>query len=147
MPHIERSALIAFPAADVYALVNDVEQYADFLPWCSRAGVLSRSEAEVVARIDIAVRGRRETLVTRNRLTPTSSIALEMVEGPFRHFEGRWSFTSLGDAGCRVDLALSFELSNRLVGAFAAPFLNRIADRVVDAFAARAREVLMDTSA
>ena len=142
MPSIERSALIAFPALDVYGLVNDVERYPAFLPWCRDTEVLSRSETEVVARIDIAVRGRRETLVTRNRLTPTSAIALDMVEGPFRRFEGRWRFTPLGEAGCRVDLALSFELANRLVGAFAAPFIHRIADRVVDAFAARAREVL-----
>ena len=105
------------------------------------AEILSKSETEVVARIDIAVRGRRETLVTRNRLTPTSAIALEMVEGPFRRFRGRWLFTPLGDAGCRVNLEVSFELSNRLVGAFAAPFLNRIADRIVDAFAARVREL------
>lgn len=141
MPSIERSALIAVPAADVYALVNDVEQYPAFLPWCAHAEILSQSETEVVARIDIAVRGRRETLVTRNRLTPSSAIALEMVEGPFRHFEGRWQFTPLGDAGCRVNLEVSFELANRLVGAFAAPFLHRIADRIVDAFAARVRAV------
>ena len=83
-----------------------------------------------------------ETLVTRNRLTPTTAIDMEMIEGPFRRFEGRWLFTPLGDAGCRVDLGVSFELGNRLVGAFAAPFLHRIADRVVDAFAARARDVL-----
>lgn len=141
MPSIERSALIAVPAADVYALVNDVKQYPAFLPWCTHAEILSQSETEAVARIDIAVRGRRETLVTRNRLTPTSAIALEMVEGPFRRFNGRWRFTPLGDAGCRVDLEVSFELANRLVGTFAAPFLNRIADRIVDAFAARVREV------
>lgn len=141
MPSIERSALIAVPAADVYALVNDIEQYPAFLPWCTHAEVLSRSETEVVARIDIAVRGRRETLVTRNWLMPSSAITLEMIEGPFRRFEGVWRFTPLGDAGCRVDLEVSFELANRLVGAFAAPFLHRIADRVVDAFAARVREV------
>ena len=141
MPSIKRSALIAFPAADVYALVNDIEQYPMFLPWCSQTEVVSRSETEAVARIDIAVRGRRETLVTRNRLTPMTVIDLEMIEGPFRRFEGRWLFTSLGDAGCRVDLDVSFELANRLVGTFAAPFLNRIADRIVDAFAARARDV------
>ena len=142
MPSIERSALIPVPAADVYALVNDVEQYPAFLPWCSHAEVVSKSETEVVARIDIAVRGRRETLVTRNRLTPTSTIALEMAEGPFRRFEGRWRFTPLGHTGCRVDLEVSFELANRLAGTFAAAFLNRIADRVVDAFAGRARDVL-----
>ena len=141
MPSIERSALIAVSAAEVYALVNDVERYPAFLPWCEHAGILSKSETEVVARIDISVRGRRETLVTRNRLTPSSAIALEMVEGPFRRFQGRWRFTPVGDAGCRVDLEVSFELANRLVGAFAAPFLNHIADRIVDAFAARIREV------
>jgi len=142
VPSIERSALIAFPAADVYALVNDIEQYPMFLPWCSQTEVVSRSETEVVARIDIAVRGRRETLVTRNRLTPTTAIDLGMIEGPFRRFEGRWLLTPLGEAGCRVDLGVSFELANRLIGVFAAPFLHRIADRVVDAFAARARDVL-----
>lgn len=141
MPSIERSALIAVPAADVYALVNDVEQYPAFLPWCSHTEILSKSATEVVARVDIAIRGRRETLVTRNRLTPTSAIALEMVKGPFRRFQGRWRFTPVGDTGCRVDLEISFELANRLVGTFAAPFLNRIADRIVDAFAARVREV------
>lgn len=142
MAQIERSALIPFPAADVYGLVNDVERYPEFLPWCSDTEILSKSEIEVVARIDIVVRGRRETLVTRNRLTPTTAIDLEMIEGPFRRFEGRWLLTPIGDAGCRVDLGVSFELANRLIGAFAAPFLHRIADRVVDAFAARARDVL-----
>ena len=142
MPGIERSVLLAHPVRDVYALVNRVEDYPEFLPGCSRAEVVTRTESEVVARIEVAVRGRRETLVTRNRLTPDRAIALEMIEGPFRRFEGRWRFTALGDAGCRVDLELSFELSNRLVGAFAAPFLSRIADRVVDAFAARARAEL-----
>ena len=142
MPSIKRSVLLAFPAGEVFVLVNDVEHYAEFLPWCSRTEVLTRTETEVVARIDVSVRGRRETLVTRNRLTSGKAIALEMVEGPFRRFQGRWLFTPLGNAGCRVDLELSFELSSRLVGAFAAPFINRIADRVVDAFASRAREVL-----
>ena len=134
--------MIAYPAADVFALVNDVERYAEFLPWCAHAEVLSECESTIVARIDIAVRGQRETLVTRNQLTPANAIALQMVEGPFRRFEGRWLFTPLGDAGCRVDLVVSFELANRIAGVLAAPFLNRIADRIVDAFAARAREVL-----
>lgn len=141
MPSIERSALIAVPAADIYALVNDVEQYPAFLPWCTHAEILYKSETEVVARIDIAVRSRRETLVTRNRLTPSSAIALELVEGPFRRFQGGWRFTPVGESGCRVDLEVSFELANRLVGTFAGPFLNRIADRIVDAFAARVRGV------
>lgn len=142
MPSIKRSVLLAHPVGDVFALVNRVEDYPEFLPGCTRAEILSRTESEVVARLVVTVRGLRETLVTRNRLTPDRAIALEMIEGPFRRFEGHWRFTELGESGCRVDLDLSFELSNRLVGAFAAPFLNRIADRVVDAFAARAREVL-----
>ncbi len=142
MPGIKRSVLLAHPAADVYALVNRVEDYPQFLTGCTRAEVLTRTESEVLARIEVRVRGHGETLVTRNTLTPDRAIALEMVEGPFRRFDGQWRFTALGDAGCRVDLELSFELSNRLVGAFAAPFVNRIADRVVDAFAARARAEL-----
>ena len=142
MARVTRSVLLAFPTPDVYRLVEDVERYAEFLPWCVRSDVLDSSEAEVLARLDVDIRGRRETLVTRNRLEPERAIHLELVRGPFRRFDGGWRFTPLGKGGCRVEVELAFELASRLLSTFVAPFIDRAADRVVDAFAARAREIL-----
>ena len=142
MARVRRSVLLAFPAPAVYRLVADVQRYAEFLPWCVRSEVLESTEAEVLATLDVDIRGRREKLVTRNRLSADRAIDLQLVRGPFRRFEGGWRFTALGDDGCRVEVELAFELSSRLMSAFAAPFIERAADRVVDAFAARARAVL-----
>lgn len=142
MARVRRSVLLTFPAPDVYRLVADVQRYAEFLPWCARSEVLESTDAEVLATLDVDIRGHRETLVTRNRLHDNSAIDLQLVRGPFRRFEGGWRFTALGDHGCRVELELAFELSNRLLNSFAAPFIEQAADRVVDAFAARAQAVL-----
>ena len=142
MRRVRRSVLLAFAASDVYRLIADVERYAEFLPWCTSSDILSQTPDEVVGRLGVHVAGRRETLVTRNRMIDGHSIGLELMEGPFRRMEGVWTFTPIGDIGCRVELEISFDLANRLIGAFAASFVDRAADKVLHAFAARARAVL-----
>ena len=141
MRRVQRSALLPYSAADVYAIVNDVERYPEFLKWCQMAQVVEANDEEIVARMTLAARGLKESLVTRNRLTSDRQISLSLVEGPFKHFSGDWTFTPLGD-GCRVHLALEFELASSILSVLAAPFLHRVADTLVDAFSQRARDVL-----
>lgn len=142
MPVIERSALLPFPAATVFAVVDDVARYPEFLPWCAAADVLEASGDLLVAELALAGRGIRERFTTRNLRVPHERIELELVSGPFRSFAGTWTFTPIGvDAGCRVALALEFEFSGAraLFGsAFSGVFV-KAADQMVDAFCARVR--------
>ena len=92
---------------------------------------------EIVAALALSGRGLRESLVTRNRLESGPRIALTLVEGPFRHFEGLWTFTPVGH-GCRIHLELAFDLKSGLLDLLGAPLLNRVADGLVDAFSRRA---------
>ena len=139
---VKRSVLLSFPAAGVYGLVGDVGSYPEFLPWCTGSDVIARTEDEVVAGIDVHFHGHRERVVTRNSLTPHRAIVMNLIEGPFRHFEGRWAFTPLGQEGCRAELDVAYEFASRLLGLTVLPFVGRLADDVLDAFAARARQVL-----
>ena len=139
---IERSALLMFPARDVCALVADIDRYSEFVPHCAISQVLCAQGAEVVARLDVTVAGRREKLVTRNRRIGDQAIVIDLVEGPFSDFSGQWRFKPLGDVGCRADLILRFEFASRILSAFTQPFLDRAADSVFDAFATRAKAVL-----
>lgn len=141
MRRVRRSALLPHPGAAVFALVDDIDRYEEFLPWCHGSTVLSRSGDEVTGRIAIRIGGREEVLVTRNRAEGEGGIELTLIEGPFDAFEGRWTFTPLGD-GCKVELEVAFQLHGRLLSLAAGPFIDRIADRVVDAFARRADELL-----
>lgn len=138
---LERSALLPYAAEDVFALVNDIERYPEYLKWCRTAQILEARDDEIVASLALSGRGMRETLVTRNRFEPGRRIALTLVEGPFRHFEGTWTFTPVGP-GCRIHLTLEFELKSGFLALLGAPLLNRVADALVDAFSRRARDVL-----
>lgn len=141
MPTINRSALVPYSAQAMYDLVNDVDAYVQFLPWCKSSQVLARSEDEVRASIQLARGAVQKSFTTVNRLQPGKMIEIRLVEGPFRHLQGFWRFESLGDQGCKVLLDLEFEFSNRLVSMTVGPVFHQIASTLVDAFTRRAEEV------
>ncbi len=139
MREVKRSALIAAPPATLYALVADVERYPEFLPWCTHAAVRSRGDTEVIATIGIRRGLLATTLTTRNAMTPVSSVAMSLVEGPFRNLEGLWTFTPIGEAGTRIALEMRFAFANAVTAAVLEPLFEETAASMVDAFVGRAR--------
>jgi ribosome-associated toxin RatA of RatAB toxin-antitoxin module len=125
----------------MYALVADIPRYGEFLPWCHSSNVQPESDRTVRATIEI-VRGRvRKSFTTQNVMVPVESIAMHLLDGPFKSLEGRWRFEQLGDVGCKVSLDMEFEFSNALMKALVGPAFNEIANSLVDAFCKRATEV------
>jgi ribosome-associated toxin RatA of RatAB toxin-antitoxin module len=142
MKTLTRSALIARPPEQVFALVNDVASYPQFVPGCSSAKVLLQSETEIVARLKVH-RGPLSTqLTTRNRPRPYSEIRLELVAGPLRALDGLWTFTPVATNGCRIELQLQFEFSNSLKAALLDPLIEGVATSMVQAFVGRAQRSL-----
>lgn len=141
MSRIERSALLPYSSRALFELVNDIEQYPQYLKGCVGAQVLERGEEDMLARLDLSRAGVRFSLTTRNRLWPYERIELTLVDGPFRALRGEWSFEALSEQSCRVSLTLEFELANRLLGAAAARALRGVATDMVDAMVRRARQV------
>lgn len=138
---ISKSALVPYSASDMYALVDDIESYPRFLPWCTAARVLSRDEDEVRAVLELSRGGMHKTFTTCNRLQRHKMIELRLLEGPFRHLEGFWRFSALSGDSCKVSLDMDFEFSNKLTGLVFGPVFNQIANALVDAFCKRATEV------
>ena len=140
MREVKRSALVNKPPAVVFALINDIESYPQFLPWCRHARVLSRSPTEIVATIGVRQGALHGEFTTRNTLDAHSSIRLELVSGPFRTLQGEWRLTPI-DTGCRVELSMRFAFSNRLTGLLFEPKFAETIGSLVDAFVARARSM------
>ena len=139
MRTVTRSALIARLPAQVFALVNDFENYPKFVPGCLGAEILMRTEREMVVRLKVH-RGPLSTqLTTRNHLKPHSEIRMELVAGPMRSLDGLWTFSPVGTNGCRIELQLNFEFSNPLKAALLEPLLEGTATSMVQAFVARAQ--------
>ncbi|MDO3388452.1 type II toxin-antitoxin system RatA family toxin, partial [Gilvimarinus sp. SDUM040013] len=107
--HIQRSALLPYPAQALYDLVNDVASYPQFLPWCSAATVIDSSETHMRAKLEVAKGGISQHFVTRNVLVPGQSIEMNLEEGPFTQLHGVWVFKPLGEKACKISLDLSFD--------------------------------------
>ena len=141
MPTVRKSVIVNRPAAAMFALVDDVESYPRFLPWCSGAHVSERTEAVTVARLDIDYHGLTTSIRTRNAKEPPERMTLEFVEGPFERFKGEWRFVELGEEGCRVDFALDYAFSSVALETVLGGVFGHIAETLVDRFVQRAESL------
>jgi len=141
MTTINRSALLPYSPVQLFELVSDVEAYPVFMDGCVGAQVLRCGEGVLEARLDLAKGGIRQSFSTRNRLVVAREITLELIDGPFESFAGRWDFHALGDAGCKLSLNLEFNMNSSVLGAAAAKLFDRVSNNLVDAVCRRAGEI------
>ena len=141
MATISRSALVPYTAESMFDLVDDVDTYEVFLPWCKESQVLWRKDDELKATVWISKGGVEKSFTTLNRTQRGKMIEMRLVEGPFRRLDGYWRFQALGDQGCKISLDLEFEFSNRLVKMAFGKIFNQIASKLVDAFVERAHAI------
>ena len=138
MKKVSRSAIVECSAEKFYELVEAIESYPDFLPWCAAAEVLERAPGRTVAKLTLAVPGVRQSFTTVNSNIPGRSIEMRLVEGPFRKFDASWRFTPLGTAACKAEFALKYEFASSIAAPALQPVFSRLADSTVEAFSRRA---------
>jgi ribosome-associated toxin RatA of RatAB toxin-antitoxin module len=139
MREVKRSALTTRPPSEVFALINDIESYPRFLPWCTHARVESRSASEVVATLGVRQGALQGEFTTRNTLEAPHRIHMQLISGPFRQLEGEWRLTPIEGGGCRVELSMRFAFRNPLAALVLEPKFAATIGSLVDAFVARAR--------
>lgn len=141
MRTINRHALVPYSTAEMFALVDDIDAYQNFLPWCKKSQVLSRDEDVVRGLIELSKAGIEKSFTTSNRLQKNKMIEMRLEEGPFHHLEGFWRFDALDETACKISLLLEFEFSSKILDLTVGPVFNQIANSLVDAFCKRATEV------
>lgn len=141
MPIINHSLAVPHSVSEMYQLVNQVEDYAKFLPWCKESKVLTRTEDEVRATLVLSGGGFQKSFTTCNRLQKDKIIEIRLLDGPFNQLEGFWRFEHLEGGTCRISLDLEFEFSSKLLALAFGPVFSQVANTLVDAFRKRAAEV------
>ena len=160
MKRVQRSALLPYPGVYLFDLVNDIERYPEFLPWCSKAEIVSRQAREVLAALTVRKAGIEHTFTTRNIARFPDQINIHLVDGPFERLTGRWRFIDLGGekgegmgegtsasagpVGCKVELDLQFEFSRHLLTGMLQSIVSGAASGLVDAFCVRAGELYQE---
>ncbi|MGZ8193705.1 MAG: type II toxin-antitoxin system RatA family toxin [Methylobacter sp.] len=141
MTVVQKSALVRFSARQMFDLVNDIEAYPKFLPWCSGSRIIKCEDDVIEAELLIAKGGFKKSFSTRNKIDRGGRITVSLLDGPFSYLEGKWDFMPLREDASKISLDLEFEMSGKLASlAFGAVF-HQICNTMVSAFTMRAKEV------
>ncbi len=141
MAVVDNSVLIERSAAQMFELVDRVEDYPKFLPWCGGTELLERSDSRTAARIHINFHGVKAHFSTSNDKEAPRWMSIQLTEGPFRHMNGGWKFTPLGEGACKVEFSLHYEFSNKLLEKVLGPVFHRIAETFIESFVKRANQI------
>ena len=142
MTRVERSALLSFTPAQLFALVQDIERYPEFLPGCVAAHVEQVDGPRVLASLRFKFAGMSERFATENLATQTSDgqclLQMRLLTGPFKSLLGEWRFQALGESACKVSLSVDLEWGALSLGRLLGPQLERAINNVMQAFKQRA---------
>ena len=138
MAQVHKTVLINHTAAQMFALVDDVRLYPEFLPWCGGVDLISQDENSTVATLHIAYHGLHQKFTTENHKTYPNLMDIQLKNGPFKHLEGVWKFVALNDEACKIEFMLNYEFANGFLEKIIAPVFSHIANTFVDGFVARA---------
>jgi ribosome-associated toxin RatA of RatAB toxin-antitoxin module len=145
MALVEKTVLVAHSAEQMFSLVDRVEDYPEFLPWCGGASVTELDGTRVHATVHIDYLHLKQSFTTENVRTPPYQIAMTLQHGPFQHLDGSWRFIPLSPTACKIEFRLRYEFSSKLLEKMVGPVFHYIANSFVDAFIQRAEKVYTNT--
>jgi ribosome-associated toxin RatA of RatAB toxin-antitoxin module len=141
MAMVRKSVLIERSSQQMFDLVDRVEDYPQFLPWCSQTRCEFRDDRKTVATLHINYRSVKSHFTTENDKESPTWMKITLVDGPFRRLDGLWRFKSLSAEACKIEFQLSYEFSSKMFEKVIGPVFSQIANTFVDAFVKRANEV------
>jgi ribosome-associated toxin RatA of RatAB toxin-antitoxin module len=141
MAVVHKTVLLGYSAEQMFALVDRVEDYPKFLPWCGGVQVIERGPEKLIATLQINYHGVKQSFTTENVNVPPTLMKMKLREGPFKHLDGTWTFKPLREDACKVEFDLHYEFSSRILEQIIGPVFSMIANSFVDSFSKRAEVV------
>ena len=141
MTEISKTTVVPYTSDEMYVLVNDIESYPIFLPWCTEAKILSQQEDNLTAKLSMALGKIKQSFTTENTMQDGSRIDIQLVEGPFKHLSGYWRFIQEDEQSCHIHLHMHFEFKNKIIKHTIGKAFYKVMDTLVDSFVQRAQQI------
>ncbi len=141
MTEISKTTIVPYTSEEMYVLVNDIESYPIFLPWCTAAKITSQEEERLTASLSLALGKIKQSFTTENTMHNSSRIDMQLIEGPFKHLTGYWRFIQEGDRSCHIHLHMHFEFKNKIIKHILGKVFYKVMDTLIDSFAQRAQHI------
>ena len=141
MAKVYQTVYIQHSASQMFTLVDDVEKYTQFLPWCGGVDLIKKDPLSTIATLHINYHGLQQKFTTENKKTYPNLMEIKLKDGPFKHLEGIWRFIVLNENACKIEFELSYEFNSSILEKLIAPVFSHIANTFVDNFVVRAEVI------
>ena len=141
MTEISKTTVVPYTSDEMYVLVNDIEAYPSFLPWCVEAKILSQHEESLTATLSMVLGKIKQSFTTENTMQDGSRIDIQLIEGPFKHLSGYWRFIQEDEQSCHIHLHMHFEFKNKIIKHTLGKAFYKVMDTLVESFAQRAQQI------
>ncbi|SCB78700.1 Ribosome association toxin PasT (RatA) of the RatAB toxin-antitoxin module [Gilliamella bombicola] len=144
MAHVFHEVIEPYSIEQMFALVNDIEKYPEFVPDCIATGIIRKQDNTIAAFIEVEKFGFKKSFTTLNQINEPNSIDMRLLDGPFKQLSGRWQFVEIAENKSKISLTLNFEFKNKLLGMTFTPVFKEVMTGMVNAFSKRARQIYQD---
>jgi coenzyme Q-binding protein COQ10 len=148
VPAFRNARRVRHSAADMFALVADVERYPEFVPLCRALKVRRREQGAagvetLIAAMEVGYKAIRESFTSRVALDRAQlKIRVEYVDGPFSRLENLWNFRDAAEGGgSEVEFFIAYEFRSRLHAAVMGSIFDIAFHKFSAAFEARADDI------
>jgi ribosome-associated toxin RatA of RatAB toxin-antitoxin module len=145
MAQVEKTVLVMHSCKQMFDLVDTVEDYPKFLPWCGGTDLHQRDAHITHATLYINYHGIKQHFTTHNLKQSPHQMDITLADGPFKHLEGHWHFIELRPDACKIEFKLSYEFSNGFLEKMISPVFSHITNTFVDSFVTYADAVYPST--
>ena len=141
MTEISKTAVVPYTPNEMYALVNDIESYPAFLPWCIAAKILSKKEESLIASLSLAMGKIKQSFTTENTMREGLRIDIRLIDGPFKHLSGYWKFNPEDEQSCHIQLHMNYEFKNKIIKYALGKVFYIVMNTLVESFVQRAQQI------
>jgi|TARA_Y100000389_G_scaffold160975_1_gene163278 ribosome-associated toxin RatA of RatAB toxin-antitoxin module len=130
---IKKEAIILKDIETVFKIVNKVDLYKNFVPFCIDSVILSEDTNKMKARLDFNLKGLSTSFTTENTIKENEYIEMKLVDGPFKYLDGKWEFKKISDKTI-IFLTINYEAESKIVEYTIGKSLEKITNYLVQAF-------------
>ena len=131
-------------ALDLYKIVLDIEEYPNYIPWCTKIEIIDKNKNQITANM-IVNYSFFPTQKFTSRVTwddKKKIINTKYIQGPLKDLFTEWSFLEINNNNSRVILNAGFEFKDFIHQKIALIFFPLIEDKMIKSFINRAEELL-----
>ena len=144
MKRIYKEEDINIDIETIFNLINDIGSYPNYLPWCTKTEVNIESDRTLIGKIFISKSFIKWNFSTRNTIDKNKSIKLDLIDGPFDNFKGKWLFTRLDENNTKVSLEIDYKFKSSIIELSIEPIFSSIMNSILKSFVEQAFKLKYD---